>query len=180
MINTWFTSDHHFGHKNILEYEKEARPFASVEEMNEELIVRWNSVVGSTDRVYHLGDFCFGRHNIQIASRLNGKKILIMGNHDVYHGNDYLPYFYNVQGMVFWKRCVLSHMPVHVGALASRASLNLHGHYHSSTVKREIRNFQDDSDWIDDINYFNVSVERHNLTPVHSDLIFERLKEIDR
>ena len=64
MSDTSFIGDHHFFHKNILEYEPIARPFASVEEMNEAMVERWNSVVKPYDKVYHLGDFCFGRGNI--------------------------------------------------------------------------------------------------------------------
>lgn len=72
--NIWFISDTHFGHANILEYEKEARPFSSLEEMHEVMIERWNSVVQPKDILYHLGDFAFGRRGLSVASRLNGKK----------------------------------------------------------------------------------------------------------
>ena len=61
--------------------------------MHEVMIDRWNSVVRPNDIIYHLGDFAFGRHNIKIAERLNGKKRLIMGNHDTYSTADYLSYF---------------------------------------------------------------------------------------
>lgn len=93
MINTFFIADTHFGHANILEYESEARPFKTVEEMNDVMIERWNSVVNNKDIVYHLGDFAFGKHNVCIASRLNGKKRLVLGNHDNYSTADYLQYF---------------------------------------------------------------------------------------
>ena len=79
MINTWFISDTHFKHKNILEYEKEARPFNTVEEMNEKIIDNWNHTVGIKDIVYHLGDFAFGKNNISIAARLHGRKRLVLG-----------------------------------------------------------------------------------------------------
>lgn len=76
------TSDTHFSHKNIIEYED--RPYKDIEEMNESLILNWNSVVRNTDTVYHLGDFGFGNVSMfkPIVSRLNGKKKLIIGNHD--------------------------------------------------------------------------------------------------
>lgn len=77
-----FTSDTHFGHARILQYCK--RPWTTVEEMNEGLIERWNEVVRPTDHIYHLGDFGMGspKHWQKIVERLNGYKILILGNHD--------------------------------------------------------------------------------------------------
>ena len=174
MINTWFTSDTHFGHKNILEYEKDARPFSSVEEMNERLIDNWNSVVGSSDIIYHLGDFCFGKNNLDIAKRLNGKKRLVLGNHDNLPASSYLDCFEKLYGAHFWKRCILTHVPVHPNNLGSRAFLNVHGHLHSKVVKA--KTFWNEE--LPDINYFNVSCEQNNLTPFHSDIIMDRIKEI--
>jgi calcineurin-like phosphoesterase family protein len=180
MIETWFISDTHFGHKNILQYEKEARPFSSIEEMNEVMIENWNRVVKKNDIVYHLGDFAFGRLNIKIAERLNGKKKLVMGNHDTYPTSDYLKYFDKLYGIVFYERCILSHVPVHVGGLGNRWILNVHGHLHSKKVRREIYfGGEINPEWREeDQNYFNVSCEQNNLTPIHKDLIVSRLKEI--
>lgn len=178
MINTWFTSDTHFGHTNILEYEKEYRPFSSVEEMNETIIDRWNSVVRDTDIVWHLGDFCFGKNNIRIAERLKGKKRLILGNHDAYSSRDYLEFFEKLFGAFFWKRCILTHIPVHPNNLGSRAFLNVHGHLHSNNVTTVIMEDTPCETIINDENYFNVSCEQNNLTPIHSDIIMERIKEI--
>ena len=78
----YFTSDTHFGHENIIKWCR--RPYSSVEEMNEKLIENWNSVVGPDDIVFHLGDFAFGGSGLwkEVLSRLNGKKYLIIGNHD--------------------------------------------------------------------------------------------------
>lgn len=193
MIETWFTSDHHFGHKNILDYEKEARPFETIEEMNEALISNWNDTVRQKDIVYHLGDFAFGRDNVELAGRLNGRKRLIMGNHDVYNNSVYLDYFEKLFGVVYWRRCVLSHIPVHSGNLGSRAFLNVHGHLHSKHIMKLMNpkhvwvSYDDmwknpeeveGAIYIRDPNYFNVSVEQHNLRPVNSSLIMDRLKEI--
>jgi len=75
----WFTSDTHFDHANILKYS--SRPFVTVEEMNESLIINWNSVVRPGDVVYHLGDFAFRRHRY-FAERLHGQIVLIEGSHD--------------------------------------------------------------------------------------------------
>lgn len=78
----YFTSDTHFGHKNIIKYC--GRPFADVEEMNRELVLRWNARVNARDTVYHLGDFAFlGKTRAaEILQALNGDKVLIIGNHD--------------------------------------------------------------------------------------------------
>lgn len=192
MINTFFTSDTHFGHKKILEYEKDARPFSSVEEMNETLISNWNSVVHDSDIVWHLGDFCFGKSNMEIAKRLKGKKRLILGNHDTYPASEYLLCFEKLFGAFFWKQCILTHVPVHPNNLGSRCFLNVHGHLHSDLVKKELYELWEvESNCgpilirrpfarvITDENYFNVSCEQNNLTPFHSDIIMERIKELD-
>jgi calcineurin-like phosphoesterase family protein len=181
----WFTSDTHFGHRNILEYEKEGRPFSDVEEMNETLISNWNETVSPKDIVWHLGDFAFGRVNIELASRLHGKKRLVMGNHDVYSNSIYLDYFDKLFGVHYWNMCVLSHIPVHPSNLGGRAFLNVHGHLHSKLINESEyddtcescmsyyghRSYQDR-------NYFNVSCEQHNLRPVNSSVIMDRLKDI--
>lgn len=83
MNKIYVTSDTHFGHHNIIRYTN--RPWSFVEEMNEALIHNWNSVVGKNDHIYHLGDFGMGRIYplVQILKRLNGKKFLVNGNHDI-------------------------------------------------------------------------------------------------
>lgn len=81
-MSDFFTSDHHFGHRNIIDYCQ--RPFKLVKDMDEFMIERWNEMVGPGDLVYHLGDF--GLKDISnlklIMERLNGNKVLIRGNHD--------------------------------------------------------------------------------------------------
>lgn len=85
----FFTSDHHFGHTNILKYEARNRvdatgsTFTSADEMDQYLIQQWNDTVGSSDTVYVLGDFSLKRsYMADYLPRLNGKKHLIVGNHD--------------------------------------------------------------------------------------------------
>ena len=188
MKETWFISDTHFGHKNILEYEKEARPFETVEGMNETIIERWNKVVGDKDTVYHLGDFCFGKSSIAIASRLNGRKLLVLGNHDTYQPSEYLLYFDRLFGAVFWHEALLTHIPVHPEH--SRCFLNVHGHLHSKRVEQKVYDLfrlqtgVGDMDalanprMMEDRNYFNVSCEQNNLTPIHADIIRKRTEEL--
>lgn len=80
--NTFFTSDTHFGHANIIRLCN--RPFKDVEEMNEKLVENWNRVVPEDGTVFHLGDFAFGGSSVwnSIIPRLNGHINLIIGNHD--------------------------------------------------------------------------------------------------
>lgn len=82
-MSTYLTADTHFGHASIISNCN--RPFASVEEMDEALIERWNAVVHPRDTVWHLGDFGFGDEAriAKIFHALNGTKRLVLGNHDI-------------------------------------------------------------------------------------------------
>ena len=83
-MTTWVTSDTHFSHVNIIKFEPAARPFNSIEEMNEILIKNWNDKVMPEDTIIHCGDFFMGKLEEidKILPRLNGKIILVKGNHD--------------------------------------------------------------------------------------------------
>lgn len=84
-MSRWFTADTHFGHARICEFEPEARgQFASVEEMNEQIIENFNSVLQPDDELWILGDVALGKldDSLECISRLNGKKALVAGNHD--------------------------------------------------------------------------------------------------
>ena len=83
----WFCADTHFNHANILKYCPGREKLGStIEEMNVELIRRWNAVVADEDTVFFLGDFAFERKGLpcfdELLARLNGTLILIAGNHD--------------------------------------------------------------------------------------------------
>ena len=81
-MTTFFTSDLHFGHRNVIKYVP--RPFSSVEEMDATMIERWNALVAPGDDVYIVGDFalCRPARAVEIAHALNGNKFLVRGNHD--------------------------------------------------------------------------------------------------
>lgn len=164
MSEVFFIGDTHFGHKGIIKFSatKEARPFASIEEHNAELIRRWNSVVSPKDIVWHLGDFCFGERHLPIAGELNGSKRLVMGNHDMYSSEKYLKYFHKLYGAVEYKQCILTHIPVNPQQF-DRYLLNIHGHLHTNKL--------------DDCRYVNVSAEQVNLTPIPYDEILNRWPE---
>ncbi len=81
---TYFISDEHYNHVNIIKYC--SRPFLTIEEMNETIINNHNEVVKPNDIIYHLGDFCMQSDKVQsILSQLNGQHHLIPGNHDGCH-----------------------------------------------------------------------------------------------
>lgn len=152
-MTTFFIGDTHFGHKNIINFEsvRPFRPFTSIEEHDEELVRRWNSVVRKGDTVWHLGDFAFGSKHIAIAGRLNGIKKLVLGNHDHYPSAEYLKYFDKLYGAATIEGAILTHIPVHPDQL-ERFPMNIHGHLHTATVG--------------DSRYVNVSAENINLTPI--------------
>ena len=78
----FFTGDHHFGHRNIIDYC--GRPFTDVDRMREFFIRTWNEDVGPDDDVWYLGDFALSRvgEQLELLQRLNGHKVLVPGNHD--------------------------------------------------------------------------------------------------
>lgn len=149
--------DCHFGHRNIIKYCN--RPFANVEEMTESLIKNWNSVVGKNDIVYVVGDFalCGKQKIIEIGKRLNGRKRLIIGNHDQASIETYreagFEFVYN-HSIVLDDFFIVSHVPLeHV----QNPFFNIHGHTHEPSTSE---------------NCFCVSAENINYTP----LIFEEIK----
>ena len=85
-VTKFYTADTHFSHQLMLSETACNRPFKDTREMDETLIRNWNAVVKPDDIVYHLGDFSFGLGDEErvrsIFSRLMGRKILILGNHD--------------------------------------------------------------------------------------------------
>lgn len=138
-----FTSDNHFDHTNIIKYSK--RPFKNVDEMNEALIVNWNIQVRPGDDVFNLGDFCFGdldRYK-QILGRLNGRILLLRGNHDIKRLGDLdeIPLrdgrkvivkdYHEIRGAgPDIPMIVLSHYPMLRWNKGHHGSYMLHGHSH--------------------------------------------------
>lgn len=130
----FFISDTHFDHKNIIKYSN--RPFDSVEEMNEQMVARWNAKVHPNDRIFHVGDFGFSpRSKLQkIFDRLNGHKYLIRGNHD--HEAARLDGWGWVRDMyetkIDGKHVVLCHYGMRVWNQSHRGAIQLFGHSHGS------------------------------------------------
>lgn len=122
----FFTADEHFGHANIIEYCN--RPFEDVEEMDEEIIKRHNSVVCGRDTVIHDGDFCWGKLANEYIKRLTGKThIFIKGSHDRFlPENSPTILEYRIEG----QHIVVSHYAMRVWHRSHYNSWMLFGHSH--------------------------------------------------
>lgn len=184
-MTTYFTSDLHIGHTNVLKFD--SRPFSSVEEMNEELIKRWNKKVKSGDIVYCLGDM-FWKGNCEFVqntlNRLNGQVILIKGNHDRWLHNsgnkkllaavkDYDDIKVTLQnGEV--KRCVLSHYPIHFYNGHYHNTIMLYGHVHNTHEYQLVKQY---AKWLNEnecpVEMYNVGTMLWNYEPVTLDEILE-------
>ena len=171
MSNIFLASDHHLGHTNILTFRKSdgsfLREFSSIEEHDEHIINMHNSVVANGDKTYFLGDIGFSAKILPLLSRMNGKKILIKGNHDNLKLSQYLPYFKDIRGSHQFDGLLLTHIPVHPGSL-SRWNANVHGHLHSNVVEV--------SQGVPDTRYFNVSMECINYTPISLEQLKSEIK----
>ena len=184
MPNVFLTSDTHFGHVNICNFTNydgsPVRPWDSVEEMDEEMVKRWNDTVGPKDKVYHLGDVVINRKALAILDRLNGDKVLIKGNHDIFKMSDYTKYFRDVRAYHVMNGCILSHIPVHKDSIA-RFGANIHGHTHGNRV-RKLRGVNVKtgellySDVIDP-DYFCVCVEQTDYRPISFEDVLKKIKD---
>jgi len=135
-VSVFFTADTHFGHSNVIKYDK--RPFADVAEMNQTLVKNWNRVVAPSDAVYHLGDVSILRpeKTREILNSLNGKIFLIRGNHDKAAEHklcasrfewirDY--FFLSLDGGI---KIALMHYAMRVWDRKHYGTWHLHGHSH--------------------------------------------------
>lgn len=144
--NVWFASDFHFCHANVIKYD--GRPFNDVEEMNEQLILNWNSVVGGKDVVFYLGDLSFDRgggNTQRIVNELNGKIHYILGNHDDERDIRKLNRFETISDYVNLsivdldnprkkQGIMMMHYPILSWDKAHHGDWHLHGHCHQSLV----------------------------------------------
>lgn len=172
-------ADLHLGHEATCTKFKQPdgvtplRPFANSQEMDEEIVKRWNAVVGEYDKVYVLGDVVIKQSNLVTLSRLRGKKRLIPGNHDILKMTEYLKYFDDVHGYKVWvDDFIMSHIPLHVDSITSRFKANVHGHYHANKVTRKTK-----AGIRPDPRYLCVSVEQTNFTPISFDEVRRRIRE---
>ena len=140
MPAVWLVSDTHFGHeKTCTVFKREdgspLRPFSCAEEMDEYMVKAWNERVKPTDKVYHLGDVVINRKAMKTLARLNGDKVLIRGNHDIFRDDDYRQYFREIRAYHVMNGMILSHIPLHSHSLG-RFGVNIHGHLHANRVMK--------------------------------------------
>ena len=158
-------ADPHFGHQGVCKFLREdgtkLRPFDNAEEMDVELIKRFNETVRPNDKVYFLGDVAMRAKELhRVMSQLNGDKVLIKGNHDIFKMSDYSRHFRDIRGYHVMNGCILSHIPIHEESLG-RFGCNIHGHLHYREVmKNEIKKK------IVDPRYYCVSVEHTDYRPI--------------
>ena len=172
MNNIFFTSDHHFGHENIIRFSN--RPFKDAREMNEELIKRWNEKIKPNDKVYHLGDVGLTyKENLEtVLKQLNGDIYLIRGNHEgaAEQNSNYFKWIKDYHELKVKdpdckngvQRIVLLHYAMRVWRGDYRGTWHLYGHSHG--------NLPDKKDRL----AFDVGVDCHNFYP----LSYEEVKAI--
>jgi calcineurin-like phosphoesterase family protein len=177
MPAVFLVSDTHFGHAGVCRFTRadgtKLRPWTDPNEMDEAMVKAWNERVKPTDKVYHLGDVVINRKALATLRRLNGDKVLIRGNHDIFRDEDYRQYFRELRAYHVMNGLILSHIPVHEASLG-RFGCNIHGHLHGSRVRRprSVNAKTGEILYSDDIDtrYHCVCVEQ---TPDFAPILFE-------
>ena len=190
--NIWFTSDLHFGHKNVIKFCN--RPFADIKEMGEKLIENWNSCVKENDIIFVLGDvFWFNdSHSIKkVLNKLNGIIYIIPGNHDnfeSYHRiadnpriilcDDIVQLFLESEDNRWCKKIIelwLSHYPLMTWPHRENGSINLFGHIHSHPNRSE----GVDQDLPLHKNQCDVGTDYWGYKPVKLEKLLEKMNIVD-
>ena len=168
MNRIFFIADLHLDHKNIIKYC--GRPFKDINDMNDTLVTRWNSIVSKDDTVIFAGDFCKNKYKFHYwLSKLNGEIIMLKGNHDVvgeqsmYHS---ITFTYN--NIIF----LVVHDPKDIPE--DYNGWIIHGHQHNNDVEKYPLISHNNKT-------INVSCELIDYTPVLIDdiiLMINRIQEI--
>jgi calcineurin-like phosphoesterase family protein len=171
-MNTFFVADTHFGHAGVCKFLREdgskLRPWDDPQKMDEDMVRMWNETVKPNDKVYHLGDVVINRKALQVLHRLNGDKVLVKGNHDIFKPEDYAPHFRDIRAYLVLDNILFSHIPVHPDS-KGRFKANVHGHLHSNVIKKDNK----PDPW-----YLCVSVEHTNFRPISFEEIRKKLGDI--
>jgi calcineurin-like phosphoesterase family protein len=184
MPAVFLTSDTHFGHAGVCRFTEadgvtKIRPWTDPDEMDKEMIKRWNDTVRPNDKVYHLGDVVINRKSLSTLHRLNGDKVLIRGNHDIFRDDEYRRYFRELRAYHVMNGMILSHIPLHEASLG-RFGVNIHGHLHSNRVKKARgidattgKTLYSDEN---DVRYHCVCVEQTDFTPILFEDVIKRIE----
>jgi calcineurin-like phosphoesterase family protein len=160
-MKRFLVADTHFGHVGVCNFLRDdgtkLRPWTNYEEMDADMVKLWNDTVGPKDTVYHLGDVVINRRALSTLSLLNGRKVLIKGNHDIFKLEDYLKYFDDIRAYYIDDNFIMSHIPIHPDS-KGRFKGNIHGHLHHRRVLLPDGNI--------DPFYYCVSVEHTFYTPI--------------
>ena len=185
MPSVFLVSDTHFGHAGVCRFTRDdgvtkLRPWTDPDEMDEEMVKRWNETVKPSDKVYHLGDVVINRKALSIMHRLNGDKVLIRGNHDIFRDDEYRQYFRELRAYHVMNGMILSHIPVHEESLG-RFGVNIHGHLHANRVKKP-RGYDVKTGTMlysneIDIRYHCVCVEQTDFRPILFEDVINRIKD---
>ena len=168
MSKFFYIADTHFGSAPILLYEN--RPFENVADMERVLIENWNSIVSPDDTVWHLGDFGACGHEKEILSQLNGRVMLVKGNHDTetneYYRNQGFAEVYDFP-VLFQNFWLLSHEPLYMNVNMPYA--NIFGHIHANPMYKDFS-----------AHHACVCVERTGYAPVQFDMIKKQMAKQDK
>lgn len=177
MPAVYLVSDTHFGHAGVCRFTRndgvtKLRPWDNPDEMDEAMVKMWNETVKPNDKVYHLGDVVINRKALNTLHRLNGDKVLIKGNHDIFTLEEYTRFFRDIRAYHVMNGMILSHIPVHTDQLY-RFGTNIHGHTHSNRVmitdKYGVERI--------DPRYHCVCVEQTDFRPILFEDVIKRIKE---
>jgi len=158
----YYTADEHYFHRNIIKLV--SRPFSSLKEMHTVLISNHNSKVTQRDVVIHVGDFSFGNkeNTLELISKLNGRHIFLLGDHDSTLSRLYKNLKYVNIRKHNKRKLIACHWPFRTWAASHYGSINLHGHSHGHLQELP--------------NQLDVGVDANNFFPISINEIFEKIK----
>lgn len=171
MSNVKWIADLHLGHKNIATH----RGFQDEFYHDEHIIEQWNMSTNKRDTVFILGDVTMEiSRNYDILDRLNGRKIVVLGNHDLrQHVPKLLKHVDQVLGCMKYKGYLVTHVPIHPMEFEYRVKGNIHGHIHKKRVMKEQIVDTSTGSIIDNVideRYICVSCEHTNYKPINLNL----------
>lgn len=186
MPAVFLVSDTHFGHAGVCRFTRndgvtKLRPWDDPAEMDEAMVAAWNERVRPNDKVYHLGDVVINRRAMATLGRLNGDKVLIRGNHDIFRDDEYRKYFRELRAYHVMNGMILSHIPIHEESLG-RFGCSIHGHLHANRVMKPTGVDPNTGEILYgneiDPRYYNVSVEQlPDFAPILFEDVLKKIKE---